>query len=68
MNNGVYFLAAFILLSVLGVMVSKSVYFKQLILDNVVCKVPMISKLYMNNLLARFSLSMDLIRSRRRKC
>ena len=60
-NNWMYFIAAFSLLLILGAIISKSEYFKQILLDNIICRVPVVSKLYINNLLARFSLSMGIL-------
>ena len=60
-NNNIYFLSAFLILSVFIIIISKSEHFKQLLLDNIICKMPVVSKMYINNLLARFSLSMGIL-------
>jgi type IV pilus assembly protein PilC len=60
-NNSIYLLVGFILIALLIAAISKSQYFKQLLLDNVICKIPVVTKLYTNNLLARFCLSMGIL-------
>lgn len=60
-ENGIYVLIILIMIFVLGTIIAKSDQIKQLILDNVICRLPVVSKLYINNLLARFCLVMGIL-------
>lgn len=60
-NNNIMILFIVITIILLVNYLSKSVSFKENVVDTLVWKLPLISNIYMNNLLARFTLSMGVL-------